>query len=131
MPFPKKSHVPAEDPADGIRIDGLRLSAVLGVFPEERAAPREVVAHLRIGVDLSAAARSDDLRDTVDWAALCARLRRRAASRSWKLAESLAAALADAALEDPRAAWVRLRLEKPAALPGVDSLSVCVFRGRR
>ncbi|MBQ3809621.1 MAG: dihydroneopterin aldolase, partial [Kiritimatiellae bacterium] len=96
-----------------------------------RAAPREVVAHLRIGADLSAAARSDDLRDAVDWTALCARLRGRAAARPYKLAEALAAALADAALEDPRVAWIRLRLEKPGALPGVDSLSVCVFRERR
>ena len=130
MPFPEKNSLPAEGPADGIRIDGLRLSAVLGVFPEERAAPREVVAYLRIGVDLAAAARSDDLRDTVDWGVLCARLRGCAAARPYNLAESLAGALADVALEDPRVAWVRLRLEKPGALPGVDSLSVCIFRER-
>ena len=53
-----------------------------------------------------------------------------AARRADRLAETLAAALADAALEDPRVAWVRLRLEKPGALPGVDSLSVVLFRER-
>ena len=130
MPSHRKCTPPAEPGPDEIRIDGLRLTAVLGAFPEERAAPREVVAHLRLGADLAAAARSDDLRDTVDWGVLCARLRGCAAARPYNLAESLAGALADVALEDPRVAWVRLRLEKPGALPGVDSLSVCIFRER-
>lgn len=130
MTSSKKFCPSAEGDADGLRIDGLRLAAVLGVFPEERSAPREVVVHLRLGVDVAAASRSDDLRDTVDWAVLCARLRERAAARPYKLAEALAGALADAALEDPRVEWVRLRLEKPGALPGVDSFSVCLFRER-
>lgn len=130
MPRAKKNPPPAKAPADEIRIDGLRLVSTLGVHPEERAAPRELVAHLRLGVDLAPAARSDDLADAVDWAALCAKLRAVSARRADRLAETLAAALADAALEDPRVAWVRLRLEKPGALPGVGSLSVVVFRER-
>lgn len=120
----KKFPTPAAAPADEIRIDGLRLVSTLGVHPEERAAPRELVAHLRLGVDLASAVRSDALADTVDWAALCSKLRAVAARRADRLAETLAAALADAALEDPRVAWVRLRLEKPGALPGVDAFSV-------
>jgi len=126
----KKFPTPAAAPADEIRIDGLRLVSTLGVHPEERAAPRELVAHLRLGVDLASAVRSDALADTVDWAAFCSKLRAVAARRADRLAETLAAALADAALEDPRVAWVRLRLEKPGALPGVDSLSVVLFRAR-
>ena len=126
----KKFPTPAAAPADEIRIDGLRLVSTLGVHPEERAAPRELVAHLRLGVDLASAVRSDALADTVDWAALCSKLRAVAARRADRLAETLAAALADAALEDPRVAWVRLRLAKPGALPGVDSLSVVLFRAR-
>lgn len=130
MPRAKKIAPPAGAPADEIRIDGLRLVSTLGVHPEERAAPRELVAHLRLGADLAPAARSDDLADAIDWAALCAKLRAVAARRADRLAETLAAALADAALEDPRVAWVRLRLEKPGAIPGVDSLSVVLFRER-
>ena len=130
MPRAKKSIPPAGAPTDEIRIDGLRLVSTLGVHPEERAAPRELVAHLRLGADRAPAARSDDLADAIDWAALCAKLRAVAARRADRLAETLASALADAALEDPRVAWVRLRLEKPGALPGVDSLSVVLFRER-
>ncbi len=131
MHFSQENSPASGGPADGIRIDGLRLVSTLGVHPEERAAPRELVAHLRLGVDLAPAARSDDLADAVDWAALCAKLRAVAARRADRLAETLASALADAVLEDPRVAWVRLRLEKPGALPGVDALSVVLFRTRR
>ena len=115
---------------DGIRIEGLRLRAVLGAFPEERAAPREVVAHFALETDVAAAAASDDLADAVDWGALCARLRAVAAARPWRLAETLAAALADAALEDPGVRRVRVRLDKPAALPGVGRFSVVLDRTR-
>ena len=118
-------------PADEIRIDGLRLRSVLGVRPDERTAPRDLVADVRFGIDLAPAARSDDLADTVDWAALCALLRDCAARRADKLAETLADALAREVLADPRVAWVRLRLEKPGALPDAGSPSVSVFRARR
>lgn len=131
MPRVEKKALPPGAPADEICIDGLRLASTLGVHPEERAAPRELIAHLRLGVDLAPAARSDALADTVDWAALCAKLRAVAARRADRLAETLASALADAVLEHPRVAWVRLRLDKPGALPGVDALSVVLFRTRR
>lgn len=127
----KKKFANAEPaPADEIRIDGLRLSVRVGVAPEERASPRELVARLALETDLSAAAASDDLADTVDWAALSAKLRATAAARPWRLVESLAAALADAALAEPGVRRVRIRVDKPGAMPGVDSFSVALVRSR-
>ena len=65
-------------PSDEIRLSGLRLETVLGVREDERTAPRAVVADVRLFLDLGPAARSDDLADTVDYAALADRLRARA-----------------------------------------------------
>ena len=41
MHFSQENSPASGGPADGIRIDGLRLVSTLGVHPEERAAPRE------------------------------------------------------------------------------------------
>ncbi|MBQ9727875.1 MAG: dihydroneopterin aldolase [Kiritimatiellae bacterium] len=130
--MPRKNKLSSENggPTDEIRVDGLRLRSVLGVRPDERAAPRDLVAHVRLGLDLAPAARSDDLADTVDWASLCDRLRACAARRADRLAETLADALAREALADPRVAWVRLRLEKPGALADAATASISVFRTR-
>ena len=127
-----KKKFPASEaaPADELRIDGLHLSATVGVDPGERAAPRELVAHLALETDLAAAAASDDLRDTTDWAALAAGLRATAAARPWRLVESLAAALAERALAEPRVRRVRIRVDKPGAMPGVDRFSVVLVRAR-
>ena len=122
-------------PADGafstdeIRLGGLRLRTTLGVYEAERLAPREVVADLRLAVDLRPAGRSDDLRDTMDYAALAERLRAVADGARFRLLEALAEALAAEALADPRVRGVDLVLAKPGAVPGAE-VSVRVRRRR-
>ena len=106
--------------SDEIRLSGLGLETVLGVQPEERLAPRKVVADIRLFLDLGPAARSDELADTVDYAALADRLRAVARQSSFRLVEALAGALADEALADPRVRAAAVTLEKPGAVPGAE-----------
>ena len=112
---------------DEIRLSGLRLETVLGVRPDERLAPRKVVADVRLFLDLGPAARSDELADTVDYAALADRLRAVARQSSFRLVEALAGALADETLADPRVRAVAVTLEKPGAVPGAE-VRVTLFR---
>ena len=56
---------------DRIELRGLRLSAICGVLPEERDRPQPLELDLDLWADLSAAGRSDDLADTVDYGAVC------------------------------------------------------------
>ncbi len=58
-------------PDDVIELRGLRVSAVVGVLPEERERAQPLELDLDVVVDLSAAGASDDLGDTVDYGALC------------------------------------------------------------
>ena len=104
--------------ADRLSLLGMALRAVVGVHPEERAAPRELEADVRLAVDLRAAGRSDDLADTIDYAALAERLRAVAAGSGFRLLEALAEALAAEALADPRVAEAEVALRKPGAVPG-------------
>ena len=123
-PFsPKKRTLPPPTaPRSGagqLILSGLRCETTLGVRPEERAAKRLVVIDLAVTLDLSAATRSDDLADTVDWAALCGKLRSRARRSRFRLAEALAGALLATVLAfDPRITAAEIKVHKPGALPG-------------
>ena len=53
-----------------IRIKGLEIFAYHGVNPEEKENGQRFVLDLAMTADLSRAAQSDDLRDTVNYAAV-------------------------------------------------------------
>ena len=109
---------PETAPADRVSLLGMVLRTTIGFNPEERTAPRDLEADVRLQVDLRAAGRSDDLADTVDYASLAERLRAVAAASSFRLLEALAEALAAEALADPRVAEAEVALRKPGAVPG-------------
>jgi 7,8-dihydroneopterin aldolase/epimerase/oxygenase len=56
---------------DWIEIHGLRVVAVCGVPPEERVRAQPLQVELDVEVFANAAATSDDVGDTADYAALC------------------------------------------------------------
>jgi 7,8-dihydroneopterin aldolase/epimerase/oxygenase len=56
---------------DQIEVRGLRVLAVCGVLPEERERAQPLGVDLDVELDADAAAVSDDLADTANYAALC------------------------------------------------------------
>jgi dihydroneopterin aldolase len=101
-----------------ITLSGIRAYGRHGVFPHEResAAPFDLV--VSIEADLSAAAASDQLADTIDYDALHRRLVSIVAETSFALLERLAGALIDAVLDDPRVLSVEVTIAKPGILDG-------------
>ncbi|MBR4748145.1 MAG: dihydroneopterin aldolase [Abditibacteriota bacterium] len=105
---------------DKIHLTGITADCIIGVFPEERARPRTVVASLSLCADLSRAAASDDIRDTIDYFGLCVRIRQYMGASSFMLLESLAEGIARIAL-DEGACGVRIWVSKPGAMEGADA----------
>lgn len=106
-----------------IEINGISMFTTLGVFPEERRAPREVIVDVELELPLGKAAASDDLKDTVDWGDLVTRLRKTAEASSFKLAEALAGALLSECLRDDRVLKATVKVVKPNAMEGVGSFA--------
>lgn len=98
--------------ADRISIGGLRVLGTHGVLAEERARAQPFELDLDLEVDLGPAARSDDLADTVDYAAAVDAARRVVAGGGFALLEALAQAVAEAVLADPRVVAVTVSLRK-------------------
>ena len=113
-----------------IRIKDLRLSCIVGVFPEERRRRQEVVLQLRLGADLSAASRSDDLAQTVDYKEVKQRVIALVEASSFRLVERLAGAVAEVCLRTPGVLSVEVEVEKPGALRFARAASVVIRRTR-
>ena len=115
---------------DRIVLHGIVADTIVGVHEHERNTPRPVSVDLELACDLTSAARSDDLKDTVDYAGIAGRVRDRCAATSHKLIEALAGDIADLCLADPRVRAVTVTLRKPGAVPGVQDVAVVLERAR-
>ncbi len=80
---------------DTVLIAGLELDTRIGVTEDERAHPQPVVIDVAVDADLTTAAGSDDLADTLDYDALVEEIAVIAESREFNLLERLAGEIAD------------------------------------
>ncbi len=116
---------------DQIVIQGLRIPATIGVHAWEQAITQTLRVDIGLEADLSRAAASDDLADSIDYHALAESVRAYAAQRPTRLIESLAAALAERILDEfPAVVAVTLTVHKPTALPHADRVGATLTRRR-
>jgi dihydroneopterin aldolase len=103
-----------------------------GVHPEERAVGQPFVVDVALGVDTRAAARTDDLTQTVDYSRLATQLADAVSRDPVDLIETVAQRVADLCLDDPRVADVEVTIHKPEAPVGVplDDIAVTIHRSR-
>lgn len=101
---------------DRLSICELRVRGRVGVTPQERRLPQEVVVSLTLHADLASACRTDRIEDTVDYKTLKKAILALCESGSFKLIERMAQLIAELALEDSRIRRVDVRVQKPGAL---------------
>jgi dihydroneopterin aldolase len=116
---------------DIIFIEDFRASTLIGLYPREKAMPQTVEISLQIGTFMASASASDDIRDTIDYAEVVARLRAELAVRHFNLLEKLAEYVASLLLEVFGAVWVRVSIAKLGMISGVRRVGVVIERGAR
>lgn len=112
--------------AGEITLTGLRVRGRHGVYAFERERGQDFVVDVRLELDLSAAARSDDVADTVHYGELAERLAAIVGGEPVNLIETLAARLADACLADGRVAAATVTVHKPQAPIDLEFADVAV-----
>jgi dihydroneopterin aldolase len=100
---------------DVISLTGLRGYGHHGVYEDERRDGQEFVVDVKLELDATAAAASDDVADTVHYGELATALIAVVEGEPVKLLERLAQRLADRCLSDPRVAAVTVTVHKPQA----------------
>lgn len=101
---------------DKIYIKGLEIFAYHGVNPEEKEEGQPFVLDITMEADLSKARHSDQLSDTVNYAAVRKTVQRVFTAEKFDLIERAAQAACDGVLaEHPRVERVTVLLKKPQA----------------
>jgi 7,8-dihydroneopterin aldolase/epimerase/oxygenase len=116
--------------ADRIELRGLTVRGNHGVFDHERRDGQDFVVDITVWIDLQAAARSDDLGDTVDYGVLAQRAADIVAGPPRQLIETVAGEIADDVMRDERIHAVEVVLHKPAAPIPLEFADVAVVARR-
>jgi dihydroneopterin aldolase len=116
-------------PVNRIVLRRIAMDARIGVYAWEKAAPQPIVLDLEFDLPHADACFSDDLEDTVDYAAVVERLRALALTRPHRLVEAMAQSMCELLLHEFRLPRVRLTLMKLAPFPGAE-VGIVVERER-
>ena len=116
---------------DTIFISEMRLEMLIGVYEWERRVPQAVQFDLEMGVPPRRAAGSDQLADTIDYAAVATRIEASVRENRFGLLERVAEHVADLVVREFGAPWVKVSVTKLAPLKNVKRLGVTVERGTR
>lgn len=119
--------------SDRISVRDLRVETRIGVTEAERAKPRPIVVHLDLACDTSRAGRSDDLSDTIDYAACILEVVDLATAGEFKLMEHLAEEIAAILVDKQGVITVTVEVvkESPPVSAEVGSVRVRIERSRR
>ncbi len=117
---------------DEIIISRLQVFANHGVFEEEKINGQNFYVSAAIGINGNIPGKSDDLKDSVNYADLCAAITSFMKEHIYNLIEAVAENLAAFILEySPLIHYVKLRIDKPEAPIGlpIDTVAVSIERG--
>jgi dihydroneopterin aldolase len=101
---------------DLIRLKDLRVRGKHGVGDLERADAQEFVVNLEIAADLSEAAQTDGIGDTIDYSVLRTKIVQIVETHSYHLLERLAGEILAAIFKDVRIERARVSIAKPHRL---------------
>jgi dihydroneopterin aldolase len=115
---------------DRITISDMAVTWRVGVTDEERADPQALLLTIEMDIDFAAAAKNDDLEQTIDYFALSERLRQWGENKSWNLIERVASDLAELVLTEFGPVQVAVEVKK-FVLPETGYVSARVVRQRK
>jgi len=115
---------------DFIDIVGLEVEGIIGVKPEERDTPQPLVIFTTIGMSFDDI-KEDDISTTIDYESVTDFIAEFTSNQSFYLIETFAQHLIKQLFERyHQCQFIRLRVEKPQAIPAANTIAVEVKRER-
>ena len=118
------------EPLDLVFIEGFAGSTVIGIHESELHRLQTVLIDVCAGLPRVAACESDRIADTLDYGELRLRLQRLMSEHGVQLLEALAERVAQIALHEFAARWVRVRVAKPRKFDDTAAVGVVIERRR-
>lgn len=113
---------------DKIMIRGIRVNCIIGVNGWERKTRQRVLIDVDLFGTWKKAARTDDIRDAVDYRNVTKKIVAFVGSSKFHLVERLAEHIAELCLESRGVRSATVRLFKPRALSDADTVGVEITR---
>lgn len=115
---------------DRIFLTALTAEAIIGIYDWEREVRQRVEIDLEIWMDLTAAATSDSIDDTLNYKAVAKRVLAFVQESRFRLVEALAGEIARILLAEFPIERVRVTVHKPGAVRHSRDVGVMIERGR-
>jgi len=113
---------------DKIFINDLQVETVIGIFDWEREIKQTISINLEMEFDISEAAKSDNINDSLDYKKVSKRIISLCEKADSYLLENLIEKIAQVILKEFPVSKVTVSLEKPGALRGSKSVGIKITR---
>ena len=113
---------------DLIYIKDLRLQTIIGIFGWEREVRQEVSIDLEMTFDCKRAAKTDAIKDTIDYKKITKGIIKFVEESEFQLQETLAEGIADLVKNQYKVNSLKLRVSKPGALRHAEDVGVIIHR---
>ena len=90
-----------------------------------------MVLDIEMGADISKAAATDHIEDTLNYKAVAKRLIEFVGTSEFQLVETLAEEICRVIMDEFNVPWVRLTLNKKGAVRGADGVGIIIERGQK
>ncbi len=108
----------------------LAVSAIIGLYPNEKEVPQTIFLDLELAIDVHQAAITDDISSTIDYSVIYSYLREYIPITRFQLLETLAVNVSENLLKKFSLSWLRLTItKKPADMPDVAAAGITIERG--
>lgn len=108
-----------------LRLETLRINCILGDLPEERVIPREIEVEVEL-VGNFPAITTDNLADTVDYAALARKLEKTLVEAKARMIERAAYLLKEVCLNENHVTDAKVTIRKRGTLPDLGAASFTI-----
>jgi dihydroneopterin aldolase len=115
---------------DKIFLRELTTETVIGIFDWEREVKQTIAIDLEMSADIRRAARSDSIKDTLNYKAVAKRVLAFVQETRFQLVETLSEEVARVILTEFPVEWVRVTLHKPGAIRHSKDVGIIIERTR-
>ena len=105
-----------------LKLNGIDVDCVIGERPDERTRTQRLRVDIVLTID-GRAAETDELSDTVDYAALTEKVRAALVAAKCRMIERAAKVVCDVCLAEPKVSAAEVTVTKSGAIPHLESAS--------
>ena len=112
-------------------MNDLEIDTIIGIFDWERRVKQKVRFNLEMAADVSKAAATDKIDDTLNYKSVAKRLIEFVEASEFQLVETLAERVAEIIINEFNIPWVRVKINKPGAVRYAGDVGVIIERGSK